>query len=95
MRGSSQLVPCSATRPRRENAVVKLALVAANRRSHIIASTNPPPAATPLTAAITGFGTRRMWLNSAGSSSGLGSVGFALPDRLRPSEPGLRCRGRR
>ena len=32
------------------------AAVEANRRSHIVASTKPPPAATPLTAAMTGFG---------------------------------------
>jgi hypothetical protein len=68
-RGRSQLVPCSAIRPRRENEVVNDAVSAAKRRSHIIASTKPPPAATPLTAAMTGFGTRSKKLNSAGSSA--------------------------
>ena len=55
IRGNSHAVPCSAINPRFENTVVKLASDAANRRSHIMASTKPPPAVTPLTAAITGF----------------------------------------
>ncbi len=55
-RGNSQLVPCSAINPRCENIVRKDASSLAKRRSHISASTKPPPAATPLTAAITGFG---------------------------------------
>ena len=58
-RGTIQVVPCSATSPRLRKIVVKLAAVDAKRTSHIAASTNPPPAATPFTAAITGFGTSR------------------------------------
>jgi hypothetical protein len=51
------VVPCSAISPRFRKTVVKLAAVDAKRTSHIVASTTPPPAATPLTAAITGLGT--------------------------------------
>ena len=42
--------------PRFKKTVVKLALVAAIRISAINASTKPPPAATPFTAAMMGFG---------------------------------------
>ena len=56
-RGVSQDRPCSEISPRLENTVVNAAEVDANRRSHLATSTNPPPAATPLTAAITGLGT--------------------------------------
>jgi len=44
-------------RPRFRNTVVKLAADDAMRRSLISASIKPPPAATPLMAQITGFGT--------------------------------------
>ena len=67
--------------PRLENAVVKLALSDAKRRSDAIASTSPPPAATPLTAAMTGLPTRSRKLNSAGSSSSSGS-GVAAAGRI-------------
>jgi len=39
--------------------VLKTASSAAKRRSHIMARTKPPPAQTPFTAAMTGFGTSR------------------------------------
>ena len=52
------------------------------RTSHIIASTNPPPAPTPLTAPMMGLGQCRRWLNSAGSSSGSG----AAPDDGTPPD---------
>ena len=55
-RGSSHVEPCSATRPRLENTTVNAAWVDAKRRSLIAASTNPPPAVTPLTAAMIGLG---------------------------------------
>ena len=43
--------------PRLRNTVVKLAAADAMRRSLISARIKPPPAATPLIAQITGFGT--------------------------------------
>ena len=54
-RVSSQDAPRSpADRPIRTNAALNLALVDANRMSAASASDSPPPAAAPLTAAITG-----------------------------------------
>ncbi|MHC2466722.1 hypothetical protein ACVIHD_005734 [Bradyrhizobium embrapense] len=55
MRGSIQLMPCSAIRPRRAKAVVNTALSAAKRRSQYSAWTRPMPAVAPLSIAITGF----------------------------------------
>ena len=57
-RGRIQLVPCSEISPRFENTVVNEASLEAKRTSLMHASTKPPPAAGPFTAAITGFGTR-------------------------------------
>ena len=56
IRGSIQLRPCSAIRPRLENAVVKTALSAANRMSQYKACTKPMPAVAPLSMPITGLG---------------------------------------
>ena len=50
-------MPCSATSPRRANAVVSLASSATKRRSHISACTRPMPAHGPLIAAMIGLGT--------------------------------------
>ena len=55
-RGNTHETPCSATSPRRENAVVNLASSAAKRMSAIMACTNPRPAHAPLMVAITGLG---------------------------------------
>jgi hypothetical protein len=67
-RGTIQLVPCSATRPRLLKIDVKLDALEAKRTSHIAASTTPPPAATPFTAAITGLGTSSRYEKSPGIS---------------------------
>ena len=50
-------MPCSAMRPRLVKTDVNAASVEAKRRSHFVARTNPPPAVTPLTAAMIGLGT--------------------------------------
>ena len=55
-RGSSQVPPQSGTRPILLKAWMKLALRAATTRSQHSARLAPAPAATPLTAAITGTG---------------------------------------
>ena len=61
-RGSIQLTPMSQPdNPMRTNATLNRALVDAMRMSLARASANPPPAAGPLTAAITGWGIRRSW----------------------------------
>jgi hypothetical protein len=52
-------MPCSATNPRREKAVVSLAPSAAKRMSHISACTSPIPALAPLMAATIGLGIDR------------------------------------
>ena len=49
-------MPCSATSPRREKAVVIFAPSAAKRMSHISAWTRPIPAQGPLMAAMIGLG---------------------------------------
>ena len=82
-RGRNQLVPCSAIRPRFEKAVVNDASGAANRRSQSMARTKPPPALTPLTAAITGFGTFRTKLNKAGNSSSGRRLDGSAPSAAR------------
>jgi hypothetical protein len=56
MRGSIQLMPCSAISPRREKAVVNTVLSAAKRRSQYSACTRPMPAVAPFSMPITGFG---------------------------------------
>jgi hypothetical protein len=56
MRGSIQLMPCSAISPRRANAVVKTVLSAAKRRSQYSACTSPMPAVAPFNMPITGLG---------------------------------------
>ena len=48
-----------ADRPMRMNAALKRAVVAAMRMSEPRTSANPPPAAGPLTAAMTGWGSER------------------------------------
>ena len=58
-RGSSQVPPQSGTRPIFEKAWMKLAERAATTRSQASARLAPAPAATPLTAAITGTGIER------------------------------------
>src|SRR5664280_1198611 len=58
VRGKSFEVPKSGPTAIRANAVVKLAFAPAMRISHASASPSPPPAATPLTAAIVGCGSR-------------------------------------
>ena len=55
-RGSSQVPPQSGTRPSLLKAITKLAERAAITMSQPRASVAPAPAATPLTAQITGFG---------------------------------------
>src|SRR3989442_9875083 len=55
-RGSTHELPCSATSPRRTNAVVNFAPAAAKRRSHMRAAHRPMPAQAPLIAAMIGFG---------------------------------------
>ena len=55
-RGSSQVPPQSGTRPILLKAWMKLALRAATTMSQHSARLAPAPAATPLTAAITGTG---------------------------------------
>ena len=59
-RGSSQVPPQSGTRPIFAKAWMKLAERAATTRSQPSAKLAPAPAATPLTAAITGTGIERM-----------------------------------
>ena len=59
-RGSSQVPPQSGIRPIFENAWMKLAERAATTMSQSSAKLAPAPAATPLTAAITGTGIERM-----------------------------------
>ena len=59
-RGSSQVPPQSGIRPIFENAWMKLAERAATTMSQSSAKFAPAPAATPLTAAITGTGIERM-----------------------------------
>ncbi len=51
-----QEAPESAPRPTRANAISRLALRPATRKSQANASDAPAPAATPFTAATTGFG---------------------------------------
>ena len=56
MRGSIQLMPCSAISPRRANEVVKTVLSAAKRRSQYSACTRPMPAVAPLSMPMIGLG---------------------------------------
>ena len=58
-RGRNQVPPESGTSPSFENAWMKLAERAAMTRSQASAILAPAPAATPLTAAITGIGSAR------------------------------------
>ncbi|OGL20020.1 MAG: hypothetical protein A3K12_13100 [Candidatus Rokubacteria bacterium RIFCSPLOWO2_12_FULL_71_19] len=57
-RGRSQVPPTSTLRPRREKISEKRAVSAATIRSQPSARLQPPPAATPLTLAMTGLGMR-------------------------------------
>ena len=66
--------------PRLEKMEVNEPVVDAMRMSDITANTNPPPAATPFTAAMIGFGTARSHVNIPGTSSVFG----------RDDEPALR-----
>ena len=73
-------------RPRLENAVVKLASSDAKRRSDTIARTKPPPAATPLTAAMTGLLTLQQEAEQRGQLLVVGAGRpCAPPDRPRSS----------
>ena len=55
-RGSVHEAPESAVSPTAVNARLKLAVSATMRKSHANANAAPAPAATPLTAAMTGLG---------------------------------------
>lgn len=59
-RGRVQVIPESGARPIRPKASTNLASAAAIRRSQANAMEAPAPAATPLTAAMTGCGIERM-----------------------------------
>ena len=61
-------------RPRLEKIDVNEPAVDAMRRSLITVRTNPPPAATPFTALMTGLGTDSNHVNMPGTSSDLGRV---------------------
>ena len=80
-RGSSHELPCSATSPRRANAVVNLTPAAAKRRSHISACTSPIPAHAPLIAATIGL---RI---VSGNVCGRGGAAASAP--LPPPSPAL------
>ena len=73
-RGTIHVVPCSATSPRFEKIDVNEPSVDAMRTSLITARTNPPPAATPFTALMTGLGTDSSHVNMPGTSSDFGRV---------------------
>jgi hypothetical protein len=59
-RGRRWVPPAPGTTPMVISGWPNLALSAAMTMSHIIATSQPPPSATPPTAAITGLRTRRM-----------------------------------
>src|SRR5258706_8177591 len=82
-RGTIHVVPCSAIRPRLEKIDMNEPLVDAMRRSLITVKTKPPPAATPLTALMTGLGIESSHVNIPGTPSVFG----------RDDEPagGVRC----
>ncbi len=71
-RGSVNVPPPSMHKPAEVYACRRVADFAITRKSHAIASEKPPPAAIPLTAAITGFRMRRIssiaWWYRAASS---------------------------
>jgi hypothetical protein len=54
--GNRHDTPSSAVSPRRAKTDTNDASAEAKRRSHIAASRKPPPAVTPLIAAMIGFG---------------------------------------
>ena len=58
-RGKCQVPPVSGIRPSLQNASMKLADLAASTMSQASARLAPAPAATPLTAQITGIGSAR------------------------------------
>jgi len=87
-RGRSQLTPMSQPEmPSRTKATLKRADDAAIRMSLASANARPPPAAAPLTAAITGWGSERRRGTSAAMCVWVANVPSTRP---RPSEPGAR-----
>ena len=83
-RGRIHEMPCSATSPRRANAVVSFAFSATKRTSHISACTSPMPAHGPLIAAITGLGT--LSVNVCGVCSSWAGAA-PLPTASCPASP--------
>src|ERR1700677_4572767 len=85
-RGRSQLTPMSQPEsPRRTKATLKRAVLLAMRMSLARARARPPPAAGPLTAAITGWGSER----KRGTSEAMWVwVAKVVPTRSRSSAPG-------
>ena len=99
-RGSSQVPPQSGISPIFEKAWMKLALRAATTMSQPSAKLAPAPAATPLTAAITGTGIerdaqrqRRVVALDHRATSGGAPSGEPCPGRSGPAR--RRNRGRR
>src|SRR5262245_36008114 len=90
-RGSRWTPPARAARPTRGSGRAKVAVSEATIRSQASAISKPPPIATPLTAAITGFGLSKREVSPAKPVRGISGFAPAPAWNLR-SLPALKAR---